>query len=209
MRTIGVLLVAGLAFAGCQDGGGSGGAWGTASSSSGRDRFYLPDVQAVLVAQCTQCHAGGEATAQAAYALTPRADADADFQATRDRVDLQAPASSLLLQKATGAGGHPALLAPGDAQHAVLVEWIAQGGSLQSGTFVLGWDPNREPDIAGYRVYYGTAPGAYGPPIDVGNQTTHRLDGLVSGARYYIAVTAYDTSGLESTFSNEVSKVAR
>jgi PKD repeat protein len=41
--------------------------------------------------------------------------------------------------------------------------------------------------------------------IDVGNQTTYLLSGLRSGQLYYLAVTAYDTSGNQSTLSNQAS----
>jgi hypothetical protein len=69
----------------------------------------------------------------------------------------------------------------------------------------LAWDPNTEADLSGYRVYYGTASRTYGSPIDVGNVTTHTLNGLTPGVIYYITVTAYDASYSESDFSNEVS----
>ena len=71
----------------------------------------------------------------------------------------------------------------------------------------LAWDPNTEPDVAGYRVYYGTASRTYGAPINVGNVTSYTVTGLTIGATYYFAVTAYDTADTaynESGFSNEV-----
>ncbi len=68
----------------------------------------------------------------------------------------------------------------------------------------LAWDANTEADLAGYKVYYGTTSGAYGTPIVIGKQTTYTITGLSAGT-YYIAVTAFNTSGLESGFSNEVS----
>jgi len=70
----------------------------------------------------------------------------------------------------------------------------------------LAWDANTEPDLAGYRVYYGTASREYGidNSIDVGNTTTYRVDSLLEGVTYYIAVTAYDMYGNESDFSDEV-----
>jgi len=74
-----------------------------------------------------------------------------------------------------------------------------------AGDALLSWDPNIEPDIAGYRIYLGTSSGTYGTPIDVGNQTTHTVTGLADGTHFF-AVTAYDTSGNESGFSLEVSK---
>jgi len=71
----------------------------------------------------------------------------------------------------------------------------------------LAWDANTEPDLAGYRVYYGTASREYGigNSIDAENTMTYRLDGLLEGVMYYIAVTAYDMYGNESGFSDEVS----
>lgn len=68
----------------------------------------------------------------------------------------------------------------------------------------LGWDANTETNLAGYKIYYGTAPGVYGTPITLGIQNTYTITGLPAGT-YYIAITAYNTSGLESGFSNEVS----
>lgn len=59
-------------------------------------------------------------------------------------------------------------------------------------------------DLAGYKVYYGLATGIYTDPIPVGLSTNYMLSGLAEGVQYYIAVTAYDTDGNESTFSNEV-----
>ena len=72
----------------------------------------------------------------------------------------------------------------------------------------IRWDPNTEPDLAGYRVYYGTASGSYGSPIDVGNVTSYTLTGLSAGQLYFIAVTAHDTSNNQSGYSNEVSGAA-
>lgn len=68
----------------------------------------------------------------------------------------------------------------------------------------ISWDANTESDLAGYKVYYGTVTGTYGSPTILGKQTTYTLTGLPTGT-YYIAITAFNTSGLESGFSNEVS----
>ena len=67
----------------------------------------------------------------------------------------------------------------------------------------LAWDANSESDVAGYKVYYGTASGKYTHSVDVGNVTQTTLH--VSKKKYCIALTAYDTYGNESDFSNEVS----
>lgn len=76
-----------------------------------------------------------------------------------------------------------------------------------AGTATLIWDPNAESDLAGYRVHYGTSPGSYTQVQDAGNVTEQTLNNLTEGQTYYFAVTAYDTSGNESGYSNEVSKL--
>jgi len=74
----------------------------------------------------------------------------------------------------------------------------------------LAWDAVSHPSLSGYRVYFGTASGTYlqppGQGINVGNVTSFTVPGLSSGIRYFFAVTAFDTSNNESTYSNEVFK---
>jgi fibronectin type 3 domain-containing protein len=72
----------------------------------------------------------------------------------------------------------------------------------------LAWDANTESDVAGYRIYYGTSPRSYLSSVDVGNVTSYHLTGLRGGQTYYVAVSAYNSSGSESTYSSEVSGVA-
>ena len=75
-----------------------------------------------------------------------------------------------------------------------------------SGTATLTWNSSTSSDVAGYKVYMGTASGVYGPPTSVGNGLASQVTNLQTGTTYFFAVTAVDTSGNESTFSNEVSK---
>lgn len=74
-------------------------------------------------------------------------------------------------------------------------------------TVTLGWNPNPEPNIAGYRLYYGTSSGNYNYYVDAGNSTVVTLSSLGEATHYYFAVTAYNSSGIESPFSSEVSYV--
>lgn len=61
-------------------------------------------------------------------------------------------------------------------------------------------------DLAGYKIYYGVSSGEYTKVIIItDNITTYTIENLSSGT-YYFAVTAYDTAGNESAYSNEVSK---
>ena len=58
-------------------------------------------------------------------------------------------------------------------------------------------------DLAGYKLYYGNAPGIYSNVITVGDYTSAEIGDLESGT-YYLTVTAYDIYGNESAFSNEI-----
>ncbi|RMF59632.1 MAG: hypothetical protein D6743_16020, partial [Calditrichaeota bacterium] len=72
----------------------------------------------------------------------------------------------------------------------------------------VSWDPNKESDLMGYRVYYGTKSRQerrYDESIFVGNVTSYRVRGLKAGQTYFFAVTALDFAGNESGFSEEVS----
>jgi hypothetical protein len=86
----------------------------------------------------------------------------------------------------------------------IVLAVIACGSSLIAADVTLQWDPNSESDLAGYKIYVGTAAGVYGTPITIGTQATCTVTGLTPGT-YYFAVTAVNTAGLESGFSNEVS----
>ncbi len=78
-----------------------------------------------------------------------------------------------------------------------------------AGTISLKWDPVEDSDLAGYKVYYGTAPGTYDYIKQVGNVTSYTIQDLSECTRYYFAVTSYDTSGNESGYSNEVNGLPR
>ncbi len=69
----------------------------------------------------------------------------------------------------------------------------------------LTWNPNTEPDLAGYKLYMGTSPGSYSQIFDVGHVTSYTVSTLVLGETYYFALTAYDIYANESGFSTELS----
>ena len=70
----------------------------------------------------------------------------------------------------------------------------------------LQWNPGSGSGLAGYKVYYSdaSAPLEATMPIDVSMQTVAAIDGLDPGKSYKFAVTAYDTEGTESEYSNIV-----
>ncbi|RJQ55301.1 MAG: hypothetical protein C4526_03900 [Nitrospiraceae bacterium] len=58
-------------------------------------------------------------------------------------------------------------------------------------------------DLAGYKIYIGTSTGIYSEIVDAGNVSAYTIENLTPGV-YYFVVVAYNTSGNESDFSNEV-----
>jgi hypothetical protein len=83
-----------------------------------------------------------------------------------------------------------------------------------AGTSVtLGWvaptqNSNGTPitDLAGYKIHYGTASENYTKVVAVSNPSISRyvMDSLESGT-YFFAITAYNSKGIESTLSGEIS----
>jgi hypothetical protein len=75
---------------------------------------------------------------------------------------------------------------------------------IHAASLYLTWNPNDEEDLRGYKIYYSTSPRNY--TVDVGNVTEYKLEDLDlhEDVIYYIAITAYDTSGNESDFSTEL-----
>ena len=75
---------------------------------------------------------------------------------------------------------------------------------LHAATVTATWNANPESDIAGYRLKYGTQTGVYTTTLDVGNVTSTVVT-VSPGQTYFFVVQAYDTSGLSSPSSTEVS----
>jgi len=85
-------------------------------------------------------------------------------------------------------------------------------GSVNNGSVTLAWkqpvsDANGSTlnDLAGYKIYYGMSSMNYTRSVDVGHSTDAVISSLSSG-RWCFSVTAYDVSGNESKYSNEMCK---
>ena len=118
----------------------------------------------------------------------------------------------ILILPGCGGGGHGTTSVVDVSPTTVTLAWDAPTTNI---------DGTARTDLAGYRVYYGTASRIYESSIDIGipasclvkeNKTTctYRVTGLTAGRVYYFAVTAYTSApfweGNESSFSNEVRK---
>jgi hypothetical protein len=87
---------------------------------------------------------------------------------------------------------------------ALLIILLLSPKSAYPAQTTLVWSPVIHPDVAGYKIYYGTSSGDYDVSLDVGNWTSVTIAGLDGSKTYYFASTTYSTYGEESDFSNEV-----
>ncbi len=71
------------------------------------------------------------------------------------------------------------------------------------------WDPVTDSDLAGYRIYQSTSSNSLGTLIKDNippSTTSYQATNLTKGTTYYFVVKAFDTSGNESSPSNQISK---
>jgi hypothetical protein len=73
---------------------------------------------------------------------------------------------------------------------------------------VLSWAPRTQiaTNLSGFKVYWGTTSRSYpsSRALNSATSTSHTI--TLTPGTYYFAVTALDSSGNESAFSNELSK---
>ncbi len=92
------------------------------------------------------------------------------------------------------------------AEHAACADKPGEGRD-----HLLRWIGPPEPDVAGYRVYLSLLSESYGAGSDIGFHSldpggvaSYLLRGLDPNHEYFAVMTAYDDTGNESTFSNEI-----
>jgi|SRR3972149_7704631 len=102
----------------------------------------------------------------------------------------------LIILTSCGGGGETTVEVTNATNNSVTLIWEAPTTNA---------DDSALTDLGGYKIYYGTSSGNYTQEVNVGNVNTYTLT-LADGATYYFTVTAYDTLGNESEYSNEVNK---
>ncbi len=85
-----------------------------------------------------------------------------------------------------------------------LMNLLIFAGSISAQNMMITWDANPEADLSGYKVYYGPASRSYDTAVDVGSSLEFSFDNIGGPEELYVAVTAYDTAGNESDFSEEL-----
>jgi hypothetical protein len=95
------------------------------------------------------------------------------------------------------------------------IEVLAAGAA--TGSVTLNWTPPTENedgtqlmDLAGYRLYWSRNGGAYNPPVTINNPSVTRyfVDNLAPGTYEFVA-TSLNGAGVESRFSNAITKIVQ
>ena len=212
-RRIGVNLsaITLLALSGC--GGGDGG-----SSAAPPPTGGISNPPPTISGQ-----AGGTAVVGQSYSFTPQAsDPNGDtltFTITnRPNWATFNPSTGAL----TGTPGSAAAgtyanitIAVSDGQSRVnLPPFSIMVSAAALGSAMVSWTPPTMrsdgtvlTNLAGYRIYYGDAPDLYNQVVSVTNigLTSFLVENLPAGT-WYFAVSAYDSSGVESELSNSGTK---
>ena len=107
--------------------------------------------------------------------------------------------TDLVTQSAgTGSSASSGTTQPGaPGGHALTLSWDAPMQNSDGSTLA---------DLRGYKIYYGDKSGDYSTVIEVANPglTTYVVQNLPSGT-YYFALTDYNSQGMESSLTSEVS----
>ncbi len=199
------------------------------SVSDGTDNTYLPAFS-ITVNNLNRAPSisGSPATttlAASRYSFTPSStDADGDnltFSITNK------PGWATFNTRTGALTGTPSIAAVGnitrnisisvsDGQtHRSLTSFDIEVLGSSNGSVTLSWMPPTEntdnsalSDLAGFKILYGTTPGVYTNTIDIKNPSisSYVIDNLPQNT-YYFVITAYNSSGISSGYSNEASKL--
>ena len=90
----------------------------------------------------------------------------------------------------------------------LLFIFVTATASYAATNVLFEWDANTESDLAGYNIYQSDISGVYDiskliGTVDKADCCQFTKDGVPDGTWFWVA-TAFDTSGNESAYSNEV-----
>jgi len=95
-----------------------------------------------------------------------------------------------------------------------LPDFTITANQISMGSAILSWVPPTQntdgsvlTDLAGFNIYYGTSPGSYPNQITINNPgiTGYVVDNLTANTWYFVS-TSFNSTGMESEFSNVTTK---
>jgi hypothetical protein len=88
---------------------------------------------------------------------------------------------------------------------ALMIVLISSTIYARNYNITFGWNANAEPDLAGYRLYQSEVSGEYTDSLkDFSSDVIMGSVEIDINSTQYFVLTAYDDSGNESDYSNEV-----
>ena len=217
MRTLRISMFVGIAgaalvLAGC--GGGDEEAATTGGSGGGGGGNQAPTISGSPPTSVTQGMAssftptGADADGNALTFSITNAPAWATFNSSTGRL------SGTPTNAQVGTYSNITISVSDGTASASLPAFSIQVVGTATGSATLSWTPPTQntdgsalSNLAGYRVYWGTSQGSYPNSVTISNPglATYVVDQLTP-ARWYFVVTAYSSSGVESSPSNVASK---
>ena len=179
---------------------------GSSVDSSGSDAQALP---AVVISASPSTISRGESVT-----ITWSTTDAVNCMASGDWVGSTDISGSLLIPGITAESSFNLQCSNATGSKTESVKIIVKASPGQSGTALISWLPPTQntdntilSDLAGYKFYYGTQPGNYSKTLTVHSSgiTSYLFENLTSGT-WYFAMTAYNSSNVESVKSAEVSK---
>ncbi|HUO66542.1 MAG TPA: putative Ig domain-containing protein, partial [Gammaproteobacteria bacterium] len=209
-----LISVSAFALAACGGGGGSGSSGTPASSgTTSPDKSGL-DLPPTISGTPLNAIVYGRTYTFVPTAADPQGDAISfDIANKPDWASFDSGTGMLEgTPEAADVGNYPNItISATDGLYAVALRSFAISVvSSAAGSIVLSWDPPTQRDdgtpltnLAGYRLHWGTALGHYPNLASIPNPgvATYVVDQLPSGT-YYLVATAYDSTGMESGYSN-------
>ena len=107
----------------------------------------------------------------------------------------EAPAPAAAAAPPAAVAAPPPPPAPTTGTRGVTLNWAAPTQYENGSPFV---------NLAGYRIFYGTAPGKYTKLVEIAPGTTSHNILSLPATSHYFSISAYNHEGVESTLSNEV-----
>ena len=139
---------------------------------------------AIALAGCGGTDSGASGAATSTATTPPSTVADT------------APAGGSTSGSTTPGSGTSTTVPPSSSNSSVTFSWVAPTENNNGSPLT---------NLAGYKIHYGTASQDYTQVVALNNPSLNRyvLDSLPSGT-YYFAITAYNSAGIESNLSGEI-----
>jgi hypothetical protein len=213
-----IVLALALSIAACSSGSGQG--WPTQDGSSAPPAaagdgphvvITSPDAEEIDTTDDAMDIAGSASSAAGIREVTWQTDSGESGKAsgtdtwTIEQVPLALGANTITVTATDSAGA--------TVSDVIVINRESEG----TGSATLSWSAPTErtdgtalADLAGFRIHYGRMSGIYDYQIDISTPgiSTYVVENLVPGDWYFV-MTAYDSTGLESDFSNEAHRQIR